>query len=42
MYAAASDGIPYTAHTHAARTIGAQSIGVRNSPCHALNWVLNR
>ena len=38
----ASAGTPYIAHTHAARTIGDQSIGWRNSPCHALNWVLSR
>ena len=30
------------AQTQAARTIGAQSIGERSSPCQALNWVLSR
>ena len=37
-----SAGTPYSAHTQAARTIGAQSIGWRSSPCQALNWVLSR
>ncbi len=40
--AAASAGTPYIAHTHAARITGDQSIGVRSSPCHALNCVLRR
>jgi hypothetical protein len=40
--AAPSAGTAYTAHTHAARTTGAQSIGCRKSPCQALNWVLRR
>ena len=37
-----AQGTPYSAHTHAARTIGAQSIGVRSRPCQALNCVLSR
>ena len=40
--AATKAGTAYSEHTHAARTIGAQSTGWRSSPCQALNCVLSR
>src|SRR4029078_2936164 len=40
--AATRAGTAYSAQIHTARTIGAQSTGVRRNPCQALNWVLRR